>query len=130
MSHLAWINNTIIFMKVYLQILKVMRFSLRQGLFAIYLVRLRDTHFCMYCTCNWIMHILIVFNGNTLAQQSLWFIWFTASECLDCERPGFYSTMYCPRIKTGDMCYIKVVHNDTGIFTIKGYSNLLLSMLI
>ncbi|XP_052719576.1 uncharacterized protein LOC128191514 [Crassostrea angulata] len=43
-----------------------------------------------------------------------------ASECLDCEIPGFYPSMYCPRIKTGDMCYIKVVHNDTGIFTIKG----------
>lgn len=22
------------------------------------------------CTCNWIMHILIVFNGNTIAQQT------------------------------------------------------------
>lgn len=38
-------------MKVYLQILKVMRFSLidlRQSLYAIYLVRLRDTQSFMY----------------------------------------------------------------------------------
>lgn len=50
------------------------------------------------------------------------YLCFSVSECMNCERVGFYPTMYCAQIEFGEFCYTKVVHNDSGIFTIKGYN--------
>lgn len=47
----------------------------------------------------------------------------SVSECMNCERVGFYPTMYCAQIEFGEFCYTKVVHNDSGIFTIKGHAS-------
>ncbi|XP_078331010.1 uncharacterized protein LOC144624862 isoform X2 [Crassostrea virginica] len=44
----------------------------------------------------------------------------TASSCLKCERPGFHPRMYCNDFQIDVYCFIKVVHNDSGIFTVKG----------
>lgn len=49
------------------------------------------------------------------------YLCFSVSECMNCERVGFFPTMFCPQIEYGEFCYTKVVHNDSGIFTIKGY---------
>lgn len=32
--------------------------------------------------------------------------------------------MFCTENNFGEFCYTKVVHNDSGIFTIKGYDKL------
>lgn len=50
------------------------------------------------------------------------YLCFSVSECMNCERVGFFPTMFCPQIEYGEFCYTKVVHNDSGIFTIKGYN--------
>nr|XP_034303253.1 mucin-5AC isoform X5 [Crassostrea gigas] len=47
----------------------------------------------------------------------------SVSECMNCERVGFFPTMFCPQIEYGEFCYTKVVHNDSGIFTIKGHAS-------